>query len=62
MPKKYRPLSDAEVARRLAVRTAYQAREWLHVIQQIYGAGLLICERIEETENSHERIETKGAR
>ena len=54
MPKKYRPLSDAEVARRLSVRTVYQAREWLYVIQQIYGAGLLICERIEETESRHE--------
>lgn len=58
MPKKYRPLSDAEVARRLSVRTVYQAKEWLYVIKQIYGAGLLICERIEETESRQKERES----
>lgn len=44
--KAYKPISDREVARRLGVRSIHTTYYYLQIIQEIYDAGLIICERV----------------
>lgn len=43
--KVYKPVSDREVARRLSVATINSAYYYLPIIHEIFGIGLVICER-----------------
>ena len=43
--KVYKPVSDREVARRLSVATINSAYYYLPIIREIFGLGLVICER-----------------
>ena len=48
--KVYKPISDREVARRLGIRSIHTAYYYLQTIQEIYDAGLIICERLSTDE------------
>lgn len=54
--KVYKPISDREVARRLGVRSIHTAYYYLQTIQEIYDAGLIICERLSTDEPQGEWI------
>lgn len=54
--KAYKPISDREVARRLGVRSIHTAYYYLQIIQEIYDAGLIICERVSTDEPQGEWI------
>lgn len=57
--KAYKPISDREVARRLGVRSIHTAYYYLQIIQEIYDAGLIICERVSTDEPQGEWIMSK---
>lgn len=54
--KVYKPISDREVARRLGIRSIHTAYYYLQTIQEIYDAGLIICERVSTDEPQREWI------